>query len=99
MHHYSPIHFVHSVPAFIKYHNVSKFANKEYDELLRPLNNGNLDESLWTDKCNYIDLDHCTNLNPSGLNLVVTQLNIRSLIANQSGMKRLLENLRSKIQG
>ena len=75
---------------------LSKFANKEYDELLRQINYRNLDESLWSDKCDYIDLAHCTNLNPNGLNLVVTQLNVCSLISNQKVVKSQLNTLKAK---
>ena len=75
---------------------LSKFANKEYDEFLCPLNNRNLDESLSSDKCDYIDLDHCTNLNPNGLNLVITHLNVCSLIVNQSSVRNLLDTMKSK---
>ena len=49
---------------------LSKF-EKSHDELLHPLTNNSLDESLWSDKCDYIDLDSCNDLNPNGLNLVV----------------------------
>ena len=37
--------------------SLSKFG-KSHDELLCPLINNSLDESLWSDKCDYIDLDN-----------------------------------------
>ena len=74
---------------------LSKFG-KLHDELLHPLTNNSLDESLWSDKCDYIDLDSCNDLNLNGLNLVVCQLNISSLLSNQDGIKKLLAQLKCK---
>ena len=65
-----------------------------HDELLHPLINNSLDESLWNDKCDYIDLDSCNDLNPNGLNLVVCQLNVCSLLSNQYSIKQLLAQLK-----
>ena len=75
---------------------LSKFATKDYDELLCPLANNTLDESLWNDKCDYIDLEQCSNLNPNGLNLVVCQWNVCSLLSNQDGVKHLLSHMKAK---
>ena len=74
---------------------LSKFV-KSHDELLRPLTNNSLDESLWSDKCDYIDLDSSSDLNPNGLNLIVCQLNVRSLLLNQDGIKQLLTQLKCR---
>ena len=74
---------------------LSKF-EKSHDELLCSCTNNSLDESLWSNKCNYIDLDSCNDLNPNGLNLVVCQLNIHSLLSNQDGIKQLLAQLKCK---
>ena len=65
----------------------------KHDELFRPIDNTLLDESLWNDKCDYISPDSCTNLNPDCYNLVVVQLNIRSLLSNQIELKQLLQTL------
>ena len=46
------------------------------DSLDRPLDLGNNDEPLWSDKCDYLDPSNCTDLNPENYNLVVMQLNI-----------------------
>ena len=50
----------------------------------------NTDKSLWTDKCDYIDVDKCDNLNTNNMNLIVLQLNIRSLLAHQTELRNLL---------
>ena len=65
---------------------LSKFA-KSHDELLRPLDNTFLDESLWNDKCDYIDLEKCIDLNSNNQNLILSHLNVRSLLSNQDGIK------------
>ena len=74
---------------------LSKF-EKLHDELLHPLTKSSLDESLWSDKCDYIDLDSSSDLNLNGLNLVVCQLNIHSVLSNQDGIKQLLAQLKCK---
>ena len=60
---------------------LSKFSNKTHDELERPLNFADVNESRWNDKCDYIDPDKCTDLNPNGFILIILQLNIRSLLS------------------
>ena len=57
------------------------------------LNTNNLPTSLWNDKCDYIEVDKCSNLNPRNYNFVVMQLNIRSLLLNQLELKQLLNDL------
>ena len=52
------------------------FYQKSTDALDRPIELDKLDNTLWNDKCDYIDLDHCVNLNPNNYNLVIMQLNI-----------------------
>ena len=76
----------------------SKCANKTHDKLERPLNFDSIDENLWNDKCDYIDPDSCTNLNPNDYNLIVLQLNIRSILSNQTELKQLLQTLETKTQ-
>ena len=49
---------------------------KPYDELLQPLEWNTLDKSLWNDRCNYIDMEECDNLNSNNMNLIVLQLNV-----------------------
>ena len=70
--------------------------NKKYDELLRPLNLTNVHESLWNDKCDYIDPAKCENLNHTGFNLIVLQLNIHSVLKHSYELKSLLRTLESK---
>ena len=60
------------------------------DSLSRPLSMEELDDSLWSDKCDYWIADKCDNLNPSNYNFVVMQLNIRSLLSNIGELKLLL---------
>ena len=70
--------------------------NTEFDELGRPFPDNNLPESIWSDKCDYLDINKCTNLNPSNLNLIVLQLNIRSLLSHQHELRLLLQQLNNK---
>ena len=53
------------------------------DALLRSREYSELDSSLWNDKCDYVELDKCANLNPNNYNLIVMHLNVRSLLAHQ----------------
>ena len=74
--------------------------NKVMDILENSIITDNLDSVLWSDKCDYIDIEGCVNLNPNCYNLIVLQLNIRSLLSNQSMLKQLLrdlENRKSKV--
>ena len=45
------------------------------------------------DKCDYVEIEGASNLNPHNYNLAVLQLNIRSLIANQHELILLLNSL------
>ena len=72
--------------------------NKLFDSLNRPLELTKTDESLWSDKCDYIDPDKCNNLNPEGYNLVVLQHNIRSILAHQTELHQLLQMMANKTQ-
>ena len=70
------------------------------DVLENPIITDNLDTILWSDKCDYIDIDDCVNLNPNCYNLIVLQLNVRSLLSNQTALNQLLrdlENRKSKV--
>ena len=66
------------------------------DVLQRPRNQSEIDDSLWTDNCNYTELDTCLNLNPSNYNLLVLQLNIQSILVHQHELKQLLRDLEKK---
>ena len=37
-----------------------------------------IDNSLWSDKCDYWETEQCANLNPKNYNFIVMQLNIHS---------------------
>ena len=66
------------------------------DKLGHPIEIGNQSESLWNDKCDYLNINECTNLNPSNYNMNILQLNIRSLLAHQHELKVLLQQLCNK---
>ena len=48
------------------------------DSLNRPIHYTEMDNSLWNDKCDYVEIEGASNLNPHNYNLAVLQLNIRS---------------------
>ena len=56
----------------------------------------NFDHSLWNDKCDYYELSKLTNFNSDGYNLVVLQLNIRSMLSNLSELRQLIRTLDNK---
>ena len=62
----------------------------QIDLLLRSRDYNELDGSLWNDKCDYIELEKCSNLNLNNYNLIVMQLNVRSLLAHQQELCQLL---------
>ena len=64
-----------------------------FDKLGRPLELNNTNSSLWNDKCDYVQPYEIRNLNPSGNNLIVLQLNIRSLLGKQQELVQLLNKL------
>ena len=66
------------------------------DNLNRPVDHNEMDSCLWNDKCDYIKLDHCTNLNQNNYNLITMQLNICSMLAHQQELSLLLRNLEKK---
>ena len=66
------------------------------DQLERPVDHSELDSSLWNDKCDYIKLDHCNNLNPNNYNLIIMQINICSILAHQQELSQLLSTLENK---
>ena len=65
------------------------------DVLQRP-RQSELEDSLWTDNCNYTELETCLNLNPSNYNLLILQLNIQSILAHQHELKQILRDLEKK---
>ena len=66
------------------------------DTLSRSREYGELDSSLWNDKCDYVELDKCVNLNPNNYNLIVMQLNIRSLLSHQQHLCQLIRSTEKK---
>ena len=76
-------------------------ANKEFDgiledSLLRSRELEELDSTLWNDKCDYINMERCNNLNPNNYNLIILQLNIRSLLAHQGDLCQLIRTTEKK---
>ena len=69
---------------------------EDSDVLNRSHNLGEMDESLWNNKCNYADMEMCHNLNPNNYNLLALQLNIRSILTHQHELKQLLWILEKK---
>ena len=79
----------------------STMANTEiYDNLEDSLHRSRdlreLDNALWNDKCDYMDIENCTNLNPNNYNLIVLQLNIRSLLSHQHDLSQLIRTTEKK---
>ena len=54
------------------------------------------DSGLWNDKCDYYELGKVVNFNPECYNLVVLQLNIRSMLTNLSKLRQLISTLDNK---
>ena len=67
-----------------------------FNNLSRPLDLSNIDSSLWSDKCDYIDRSKHVNLNLDNYNLIVLQLNVRSILNKQLEIKQLLLDLGKK---
>ena len=74
----------------------TKVQTQLFDNLMQPLEFKNLDHSLWNDKCDYCKLSKFTNFNPDSYNLVVLQLNIRSMLSNLSELQQLICTLDNK---
>ena len=74
----------------------TKINKQLFDSLGRPIDLSINDESLWSDKCDYLDPTSCNDLNPENYNLVILQLNIRSLLAHQTALKELLQTMSNK---
>ena len=69
--------------------------HKLNDEFERPIITENLDQSLWNDKCDYVDIENCKNLNPNDYNLAILQLYIRSILSRQGELNQLLRDLKN----
>ena len=67
-----------------------------FDELNRPLNYDELDNTLWNDKCDYVEIEGTTDLNPNNYNLAILQLSIRSMLAHQQELRQLLSELANR---
>ena len=69
-----------------------KNSDKLHDELLRPMNFDQMDESLWNVKCDYVEPEKCIDQNPNNLNLIVLQLNMQSILSHQTELKTPLND-------
>ena len=67
--------------------------HKESGVLHRPISTEILDSSSWNDKCDYIEIEEFMDLNSNNYNLIVIQINIRSLLSKQTELNQLLVNL------
>ena len=67
-----------------------------FDNLGWPLDFNNIDHCLWNDKCDYVEPHDIHNLNQTGNNLIVLQLNIRSLLGKQHELLQFLDDLSIK---
>ena len=74
----------------------SKTDIPHFDDLNRPMDNFLQHDSLWNDKCDYIQRDNCDNLNNGNYNLILLQLNICGLLSHQDDLKLLLHKLHRK---
>ena len=66
------------------------------DALLRSWDYNELNASLWNDKCDYVELGECDNLNPNNYNLIVMHLNIRSVLGHQQELCQLIRSTERK---
>ena len=66
------------------------------DALLRSWDYDELNASLWNDKCDYMELGECDNLNPNNYNLIVMHLNIRSVLGHQQELCQLIRSTERK---
>ena len=67
-----------------------------FNNLGRPLDIPNIDQTLWNDKCDYIELQDAYNYNKGNKNLSILQLNIRSILGKQNDLNRLLSRLNNQ---
>ena len=67
-----------------------------FDKLGSPLDLHNINQTLWNDKCDYLELNKIQNLNPQDKVLTILQLNIRSLINKQHELNHMLNKLAMK---
>ena len=70
--------------------------NNPIDSLKRPVILDELNNTLWNDKCDYMELGEIKSMNPNNYNLLILQVNIRSLIAHQGELRQLLQKLSSR---
>ena len=75
--------------------NTEIYDNLE-DSLHRSRDLRELDNALWNDKCDYMNIENCANLNPNNYNLIVLQLNIRSLLSHQHDLSQLIRTTEKK---
>ena len=96
-----PIHIINDTDAYVhpQWNYImckTELLQEDSDPLNRSHNLDELDETLWNDKCDFIDMEMCNNPNPNNYNLLVLQLNIRSVLAHQHELKQLLRVLEKK---
>ena len=70
--------------------------NNLEDSLHRSRDLRELDNALWNDKCDYMNIEKCANLNPNNYNLIVLQLNIHSLLSHQHDLSQQIRTTEKK---
>ena len=75
--------------------STESYSNLE-DSLYSSRDLSELDNTLWNDNCDYVDIENYTDLNPNNLNLIVLHLNIRSLLSHQQELNQLIRKTEKK---
>ena len=96
-----PIHIINDTDVYVcpQWNYImckTELLQEDSDALNGSCNLDELDETLWNDKCDYVNMEMCNNLNPNNYNLLILQLNIRSVLAHQHEWKQLLHVLEKK---
>ena len=94
-HHVSYMTLVHTDIIQLTMVSIEIYNNLE-DSLHRSRDLRELDDTLWNDNCDYIDIENCTDLNPNNFNLIVLHLNIRSLLSHQHELNQLIRETEKK---
>ena len=75
--------------------STESYSNLE-DSLYSSRDLSELDNTLWNDNCDYVDIENYTDLNPNNLNLIVLHLNIHSLLSHQQELNQLIRKTEKK---
>ena len=67
-----------------------------FDNLNRPLSFNDSNQNLWNDNCDYVQVDELKDINWTGHNMTVLQLNICGGVSKKSDLINLLDNCKKK---